>query len=277
MKNEKTTVKELKKILRNQTSLNGLSNSANNHIILIIFPRVDGEVNDYFNKVLGYITPLETQKRLHIDPAKFGELQVLIGGPCDPAATPPNTNGTAGTWNYVYPLEKDKSTFTHPLQKAKVKLIQEIKAKILDIYTDIPDSVITETDTLALGIKPKADRKKRTAIPPKITETVVIGLTPLGGGNVEVMVRTSKDAKRASKLNTSVDIEIAYSLVAKGEVAPASSKLCANKQVITKSRYLLELGEDAQGTKLVLFARWIYVSHETQSGAFGSAATCTVS
>ena len=277
MENQKLSKNELKKLINKMISSHSLSNGGISNIILVIFPSTNVGKNDYYNKVLGYLTPIATQKRLHIDPVKFGTFSDLIGGPCDPTATPPNTNGTAGTWNYVYPLEKDKATFTYPLSDAKKALVISIKEAILDMYSDIPDSAINKTDTLTLGITAKADRKKPVLTPAKITSSTVIGLTPIGGGNVEIMIRTSKDVKRASKLNRSVDIEIAWSIVAPTAAGPTDSTECNFVKIITTARYLLQLGEKAPGNKLYLFARWVYTSHEEQSGSFGSAATCNIS
>ena len=277
MKEQKITKKELRKFFMEQISFESLYGNEVNHIILIIFPRTNSGINDYFNKVLGYLTPNAVQKRLRIDPAKFTALQGLIGDPPDPTAIPPNTNGEPETWNYVYPLEKDKATFSYPLSDEKAKLILQIKAAILDIYSDIPDSAINKTDTLTLGIKPKSDRKKPVLIPGQITATTIIGLTPIGGGNVEVMIRTNIDNKRASKLNRAADIELAYSVLAAGDVAPVTSDQCSVTKIVTTARYLLKLGENAGGKKLVLFARWVYTKHEEQSGTFGSAATCNIS
>ena len=247
------------------------------YMVLGIFPNTQSDKNIYYNSVLAYITPAAVQTRLKIVAAKFTTFKNLIGDPPSPTGTPPNTNSTEHTWNYVFPLAENVSTSTKPLRDERVSMITLIENALYDVYSDIPDSVIKETDTLNLGIKPKSDRKKPTLEPALITSLVVIGLKALGGGNVQTTCRTSSDNKKASKLNENTDIEFAYSLIAPGETPPATADECKVKAVVTKAKDVLELGEAAVGKKLVLFARWVYTKHKTKSGKFGTSVSITVS
>ena len=127
-------------------------------ILMGVFPTRQSDKNDYYNNALAYLTPTATQTRLRIVAGKFTTFSGLIGGPVSPTATPPNTNGTAGTWNYNYPLTANKATTTNPLRTGKDNLIVSIEAALKDLFSDIPDSVITTLDTLNLGIKPKGSK-----------------------------------------------------------------------------------------------------------------------
>src|ERR1035437_629826 len=245
-------------------------------IILLIFPTKDIELDTYFNSVFAYLTPA-VLLRLHITVANFTTFSDLMGGPRTPVGPPPGTNGTAHTWNYVYPLEKAKATHTGDLKTEKQTLKVQIKAAILVMYADIPDNAIILLDTTTLGITKKANRKKAVKDPAKITVLVVFGITALGGGQMRITCRTATDAKRNSKLNRYVNIEISYSLIERTGIAPATAAACTYKTVITKANYILELGEDAAGMKLVLFGRWVYTKHPTKSGSYGSSLTRGIS
>ena len=246
-------------------------------IVLSLFPSKEADKNEYYNSVLGYLTPTATKTRLHINATKFTTFSDLIGDPASPSETPPNTNGTPHTWNFVYPQVSNTLTYTRALKNEKRSLIVTIEAALRDLFSDIPDSAIIPEDTLALGIRAKSDRKKAEKDPPKITELVVIGLKSLGGGMVEVSCRTSSDTKKVSKLNPSVEIELAYSILDKGEAVPADSSKCEFKETVTKAKWQLELGETEVGKKLVLFARWVYTKHKGKSGNFGSAVSIVIS
>jgi hypothetical protein len=274
------TDKEMQEILRDLKIENGLDNRKVEVIVLLLFSRKDLENDAYFNKINGYLTSSAVQTRLKIDPIKFATFQGLLGGPRLPTATPPNTNGTEHTWNYVYPLEKQKATFTHPLKTEKDTLLGKIKAAIVDMYGDIPDNAINKTDTKTLGIKKKSDRKKRTNSPEEIKGSVTIKLIPLGGGKVWVICTTGVSSNRPSKLNKMVNIELAFSLIPINATPPvpqpATSKKCDTFLVVSTAKFLLNLGEEAPGFRLVLFARWVYTKHPAKSGSFGSSKSCVV-
>ena len=276
---QKETPKQMQIRLRKAKNENGYSNSQIRSIIMLtIFPNADGMLNKYFNTVQGYMTTA-VQNRLHIDPEKFATFATLMGGPAIPTGTPPGTNSEPGTWNYVYPLESTKATFTHPLKNQKDALVTSVKAAVRAMYTDVPDSAITITDTLTLHIQPKSDRKDPTPEPPEIKIIPGIAINSLGGGKEELVF--TLPTGDIAKPSADVDIEIAYSLVPIGgtppAVPPATSIDCTNHQVISAARFTLSLGETAVGMQLVLFARYVYVKHPKQSGAFGAAKTVVVS
>lgn len=262
--------KAYKMFLRKHKSENGYTNSQINGIVLLMFPVKDADFNVYVNAVQGYLTPA-AQLRLKIDPLKFAVFAGLMGGPAIPTGTPPGTNSTPHTFNYVYPLEKSSATFTHPLKDEKVLLEEQLKVAIRNLWTDVPDSVITITDTTVLHLVPKASHADPTPEPEKIDVLVKISLDPVGGGNV--WCDFNKMTGGAGKLNENVQIEIAYSLIPINATppvpSPATSAQCTNHLTVSTSHFLLELGELAMGMKLVLFARWVYVKHPKQSGAYG--------
>ncbi len=271
------TAKAYKTFLRKHKSENGYTNSQIRIIVLLMFPAKDVDFNTYVNAVQGYLTPA-AQTRLHIDSVKFGVFATLMGGPAIPGGTPPGTNSTPHTWNYVYPLEKNSATFTHPLQDEKVLIEGQLKVAIRNMWTDVPDSVITITDTTVLHLVKRADHADPTPEPEKIDVLVKIALDPVGGGNV--WCDFTKMTGGGGKLNDFVQIEIAYSLIPINAVppvpSPATSAQCTNHLTVSTSHYLLELGEVAMGMKLVLFARWVYVKHPKQSGAYGVSVPTTV-
>jgi hypothetical protein len=264
--------KKLTRYLRNRKGINKLSNSEIRLIILIVFPIKDADLDGYFNNARAYLTTASVQTRLHVDADKFATLNGLMGGDRTFTASPPNTNGTPDSWNYVYPLEKSKATFTHPLKTWKDKLAVKIKAAFMDIFSDIPDSAIKQVDTDNLFIKPKSQRKKRTNTPTQITEKAYPMLIPLGGGQMRVLTHKEKKSKRGAKLNRRVEIEIIWILVERNDKITVLPSDCPNKQVISTANFVLNLGAEAGGMRLVLFARWIYVKHPKQSGGFGTGA-----
>jgi hypothetical protein len=227
-------------------------------------------LNDRFNEVLAFFNLIATRHSYGVDEDKWTIMVALMGGPPIPGGTPPGTNSTAGTWNYVYPLESKKATYTDPLKTEKNKLIKKIKDALNDVYSDIPDSKIDIALTSATGLTAKANRAAGTE-PEFIEELVIIGLVSPGGGDMKVICRKEAMSSRGSKFNKRCDIEFAYSIVAAGDTPPASAKDCKITALATKATSILELGSDAVGKTLYLYARWVYTKYPKKSGKFGTA------
>ena len=222
--------------------------------------------------MLAFFNLIATREKYLVVEDKWTVLIGLMGGPPIPGGTPPGTNSTEHTWNYVYPLESKKSTYTDPLKTEKDNLIISIKEAINNIYSDIPDSKIDIALTSATGLKKKADRAAPTE-PEQIVELVIIGIVSMGGGNMKVICREEAMSSRGKKLNKRCNIELAYSIVAAGETPPKSAADCKFLTTVTKATSILELGEDAVGKTLYLYARWVYTKYPKKSGKFGSVVT----
>jgi hypothetical protein len=265
------TPKQMKRRLRANKKANGLTNGQIRYIILTIFPSRDDSLDAYFNNVLGYFTSA-VQTRLHVDSVKWGVFTGLMGGPRLPTGTPPNTNSTPGTWNYVFPLEKSSATRTTPLVVSKDELIVSIKAALRNVYSDIPDSALTPTDTTVTHIVPKSQHADRGPEPEEITILVTIKLDSLGGGKEEVLFLMPNGDIAMPFLNANV--EYSYSLIPMNAVppvpVPATSAQCDFKDVSSTARLILNLGEAAVGMKIVMFARYVYIKHPTKSGGYGA-------
>lgn len=253
------------------------SQSFDGIIILSIIPNTDAGRDTYYNSINGYLTTT-VRTRLGINAAKFTVFTNLIGGPRVITGTPPNTNSTAGTWNFVYPQQKIKATTTETLTIAKDGLIVSIDAAITDMFSDIADSAITATDTSNLNIKPKSARKKAQLTPEKITELIYPVVESQGGLQVLIISKQAASAKRGKKLNKAVSIELSYVLInAITGVIPTTVPDNATVITVTKTRFLLELDSSAAGMRIVVFARWVYPAHPKQSGGYKNSGNDIVS
>lgn len=111
------------------------------------FPSRDGDFDNYANSKYAYLKANEA--RLGINSAG---ILAILGPPPTPAGPPPGTNATPGTWNYVYPLESNPETFTHPLKLQKDSLRAQLETAFRTVYGDIPQSVLTADDRTALNL-----------------------------------------------------------------------------------------------------------------------------
>lgn len=245
------------------------SKNFNGLIMLGIIPENDPGRDNYYNGVVAYLSTAAVRTRLLISSTHWDAFIALIGGPRDPLGTPPGTNSTPGTWNYIYPLQSNKPTRTIPLTTAKKAIIKAINIAIHNMYADIPDNVIIQADTDALHIVPKADHQDPTA-PEKITALAYPVVEDLGGGKIRVKTKKSSSAKRGSKLNDAVEIEFSYVLVdARTGVIPATVPAGATILTVSEANIVITLPDAALGMRIVLFARWIYVKHPDKSGGYG--------
>jgi hypothetical protein len=260
----------------NEADKSEIFKNFNGAIILNIIPTTDGGRDTYYNEVIAYLTPA-VLLRLHILPAHFTAFSELMGPDRSSTGTPPGTNSTHGTWNYVYPLQKIKGTTTEELTTAKDALIIEINAAIHVMFADISDNSITPADTTALHITPKADHKAPQETPAEITALVYPQVIALGGFKVNIKSRQAANAKRGKKLNKAVSIEHSYVLVAAGAPIPSTVPEGATVIVVTKADFILELTSAAAGMRIVVFSRWIYPSHPKQSGGYGNSGNDIVS
>jgi hypothetical protein len=244
------------------------------HIILAIFPTKEADIDVYFNKVMGYLNSSTVRSRLKITTGTYNAVVALIGGPRLPDGTPPNTNSTPETWNYVYPQATTDGISNSTLITEKDALVIEIKAAINKMYGDIPDNVIIPDDTKTLGIKPKSDRSART-LPPEIITTPVVSMESLGGEKIAAKFFKATGIKRASKINKKANIETVYSIIKIDGVSPATAGDCTDKVTLTKANSVLSF-PGKSGYKIVSFSRWIYSKHPALSGGFGNAVTCII-
>jgi hypothetical protein len=249
-------------------------------IILSIIPEDDAGRDAYYNGVVGYLIPAVVT-RLLISAAHLTAFTNLIGPARSFTGTPPNTNSTPGTWNYIYPLQSNKATRTTTLTTAKKAIIKAINTAIHNMYADIPDNVIIPADTAALNIVPKANRQDPTD-PAKITALVIPVVEALGGGKIRVKSKQSASAKRGKKLNDAVEIEFSYILVdARTGAIPATVPVTIPPSVtvltVSEANVVITLPDTALGMRIVLFARWIYVKHPDKSGGYGTSGNDIVS
>ena len=241
------------------------------------FPRKDGDFNNYANLAHAYLRAEAI--RLGVTPGNLAIVLAILGPPPTVIGPPPGTNATAGTWNFVYPLESNKATFTHPLKLQKDDLRKQLEKAFGNIYADIADSLITSDDELNLHILSRASHKQRSAEPPQINDLVVISLKGLGGGRIQRSVRTSSDSKTASKF-AGADIEYRWVIYESAgdplPQPPAAPFQCPNSEVATQAISIMELGAENAGKKLALFARWIYTKHPARSGPFSTVQTVVI-
>lgn len=168
-----------------------MSNSANSRT-----PRQDGPFNDYINttaNVLADGTPTGAD-RLGLTPVQAAAWEQY-----------------RTDWNTQYGLYTNKATRTSAVTSQKNNLRKAFTAFASPLLTAMSvHPALTAADRLAFNL-PEPDRTPTAR--GKINDIPVLKLSPLGGGSIKGMVRTSSDASRASRHPLADLIEVRYALL----------------------------------------------------------------
>jgi hypothetical protein len=163
----------------------------------------------------------------------------------------------------AYELHSNPNTKTKSTRKAIVKIINDFSAFFSPLLVRMSGSAaITASDRLILNIA--APNPTRSHHHEAITDNVEFIITPLGGGDVRFICRTSSDSKRASKAEGADSVQICYKY---GDPFPVNTDDTAtSREVFTHASFTMHAGTANVGKRLYVFARWYNTKHPELAG-----------
>ena len=123
---------------------------------------------------------------------------------------------------------------------------------------------ITTDDRLVLNIAPPSHHHRIPVTP--ISDGMFVGLLAPGGGNIEVVCRTTSDASRPSLPKDCDGVELAWSIATQ----PPTADDAQNKRVFSKSKFAINVGLANAGKTIYVFARWINTKHPEINGKWSA-------
>ena len=130
------------------------------------------------------------------------------------------------------------------------------------------NSLISRDERIEMGVPPRdfepTPRGKIETIP-------VVELLPIGGGDIKVRCKVSKDQTRYSKHPLADGIEVKYTWVPKGEMPPEGYEDAKKAVVSRKARFTIDCGDKNAGDSFYGFFRWVNTSIPANSGLWTKA------
>lgn len=206
-----------------------------------IFPTRDDERNVYFNNVIPYLVA--------------NKLRLLLSAGNEALITQ-----YIESWNEVFPKAKDINLSTRTLRDQKDGLIEDIEETLRDVYKNIPEGALTESDRNTLNLK---ERDPNNTPRPVITEAPFAKVTGTAGGLMEYILRTDADSSRTSRHPDSDGAEIVYTI---GTTPPTSPADCNRTLFNSKARGIIDAGIENAGKKFYGYARWANITNKSKSG-----------
>ena len=211
-------------------------------------PRKIGDFNTYVKRVIPYLANNANKTRLGVSNANKNYLTDALGD-----------SDTAGTWIYLWKKTNNKATCTVSFRTDRNKLQKTISAKLREVYNDIPESALTESDRTTLLIP---ERKTKRSPRPKISTRPSLKLLVRGGARFTVENRVESDSSRPSMHPDANYIELRYCIQ---ETPPTSIKECNITKILSKARETLKLDPDDARKTIYCYTRWANKTDETKS------------
>jgi hypothetical protein len=194
-------------------------------------------------------------------------------------------------WNTQYARYGNESTRTKGVTASKNKVRKDFTAFASPLLTAMSVHLaLTEDDRLTFRL-PEPDRTPTARA--EIMVTPVGELHPLVGGKMQVRVRVSGDASRASRHPWADHVEMRYALIAPGAEAPTppagpsapappvtggagatqppvTAADCPLSAISTKAIFTITLGQEHSGKRMYAFFRWVNASNSALSGTWSN-------
>lgn len=105
---------------------------------------------------------------------------------------------------------------------------------------------------------------------PAITDIPMVGLTPMGGGAIDVMCRRETDQTRPSMHQMADAIECRYVIVPT-RMAINDPEAATKSQISKKAKFWIQAGVENAGKHFYGFFRWVNLTNPANSGQWSSA------
>jgi hypothetical protein len=201
------------------------------------------------------------------------------------------------SWNALQNLHQNEATRTKAVNNERKQLRKDFAAFASPLLTALSvHANLTEADRLAFRL-PRPDKVPTAR--GKITDAAYAIISPVGGGSIQVKVRTSEDASRASRHPLADAVEVRYALLpataatatapqdptppapapvpttgadtraSLGTALPVSAVDCPLVHISKKANFRIELGPQHSGKRFYAFFRWVNLSNLANSGDWG--------
>jgi len=205
-------------------------------------------------------------------------------------------------WNTQYARYGNEALRTKGVTAVKNQIRKDFTAFASPLLTAMSvHPALTADDRLAFRL-PEPDRTPTARA--EIMVTPVGELHPLMGGKMQVRVRVSGDASRASRHPWADHVEMRYALLPAGAEVPtapsrpeaptpnptpdpllnpttgatsrvaqppATAMECPHSAISTKAIFTLALGQEHSGKRMYAFFRWVNASNPAHSGGWSNA------
>ena len=216
-------------------------------------PRKDNEFNQYINNttvVLLAVGPPEGYVRLGLT---VQEKDDWVAG--------------RDAWNIVYPQFTDLGQRTKSITAQK----NTVKNDFIDFATPLLDKIaisanltLQDRDTFNLPVPDTTPTPRGN-----IEDVPIVGIKPIGGGQLKVRVRQDEDASRASRHPLADGLEFKGCIIDPADQSakiPSSPDECPKSHISKKALFNLELGAANSGKRIYFYVRWINLSNPANSG-----------
>jgi hypothetical protein len=144
------------------------------------------------------------------------------------------------------------------------------------------NDLISDSERLSLGVMP---RDTKPTPKPKISGIPIVGLEPMGGGDIEVHCRRETDQDRPSMHPDADAVEVMFAMIPTHQPAqPGSGKRaglpspeeCTAARISTKAHFIIRCGVKNAGKRFYGFFRWGNLTNPDNSGPWSNALTLVI-
>lgn len=172
-------------------------------------------------------------------------------------------------WQALYPLYIDK-----PMSRTKA-VITQLQSTIEELHTfnkskHLLDRIASSPNATAVdleifNIKTSTGKKSATTLP--IQSAVLAAFQVLGGGSLTVKCR-SENSQRPGIIAEADSVQMVYMV---GTTPPESADMPGlNKELSSKSTFVLSLGSASSGKSLYIYFRWYNSRHPELAGPWSA-------
>jgi hypothetical protein len=182
-------------------------------------------------------------------------------------------------WVIIYPQYTNANTRTKTITNQKNTLKASFKEFAMPLLDRIAaSSAIAEEDRSVYNLPLRDTTPTPRGV---IADVPYVNLKAAGGGMIEVRVRTTADASRASRHPLADAVEVRYKIVSQSggvnvpqplpgssndTTPPATAADCPNTATSKKALFRIEAGQAHSGKKIYCFVRWANLSNPANSG-----------
>ena len=109
-----------------------------------------------------------------------------------------------------------------------------------------------------------------------ITDTPYMALRTVGRAQIEVRAQTTQDATRTSMPAFANLIECRFVVLEQGDIAPDNPENFTKKEVSSRSKFILHVGEQNAGKKFWGVFRWVNTARPKQEGPWTDPISITI-
>jgi len=198
--------------------------------------------------------------------------RVVTGAPAwgIPAPSVAALTARRAAYEPLYTAAQNKTTRTKGdvLAHRQMRKIYEKEIRTLARAYLFNNPLVSDTDRVNLGLTVR-DLEPSPGRP--ISDVPVVILRPLGGGDIEVRVKPTKDQSRPSIHPDANVVEYRYVIVESGDVPPDDPEDCPKGDVQTKAKFVIKAGAKNTAKRFYGFFRWLNNRRPRQEGPWSNA------